>query len=132
MSSPLCRRRASFLVAVAALLALGGCAPTPGVEALRARFVEAGGSCSSWTRVSDPRAREAIRCAEGAVLYSVAGDAERSDIVKTELESNQEIRDRTHIMLSGDDWLIVDRIAVIVKVMPSLHGMIQGRNGANP
>lgn len=132
MSSPLCRRRASILVAVVALLALAGCASTPTVEALRARFVEAGGSCSSWTPVSDPRAREAIRCAEGAVLYSVAGDAERSDIVKTELESNQEIRDRTHIMLSGDDWLIIDRIAVIVKVMPSLHGMIQGRNGANP
>ena len=132
MSSPLYRRKASFFVAVAALLALGGCAPTPGVEALRSRFVEAGGSCSSWTAISDPRAREAIRCAEGAVLYSVAGDAERSDIVKTELEANQKIRDRTHIMLSGDDWLIIDRIAVIVKVMPSLHGMIQGRNGANP
>ena len=66
------------------------------------------------------------------MLYLFEGDAARSDVVKTELETNADIRARTHIMLSGENWLIIDRIATIVKVMPSLHGIIQGRNGANP
>ncbi|MFM6968604.1 MAG: hypothetical protein ACKOWN_06765 [Microbacteriaceae bacterium] len=102
------------------------------MDDLRSRFVAAGGECSTWTEYSDSRAESVIRCAEGAVLYDVAGDAERSDIVKTELETNANIRGRTHIMLSGETWLIIDRIGVIVRVMPKLHGMIQGRNGANP
>lgn len=126
------RVRARSLAAVTSLLTLAGCTSASDVESLRSQFVEAGGSCSTWTVVAEPRANGAIRCAEGAVLYAVAGDSERSDIVKTELESNDAIRARTHIMLSGDDWLIIDRISVIVRVMPTLHGMIQGRNGANP
>ena len=102
------------------------------MDDIRNRFVAAGGECATWTEFSETRATEAIRCAEGAVLYAVAGDSERSDIVKTELETNADIRARTHIMLSGENWLIIDRIAVIVRVMPTLHGIIQGRNGANP
>jgi hypothetical protein len=60
------------------------------------------------------------------------GDSQRADFVKIALETNTDIRARTHIVLAGEDWPIIDRMAVIVAVMPSLHGIIQGRNGANP
>jgi hypothetical protein len=35
-------------------------------------------------------------------------------------------------MLGAERWIIVDRISVIVTVMPKLGGIIHGRNGANP
>ena len=115
-------------------IALAGCAAdnTSEVDALRSRFTTAGGSCDTWTAVTEPRSVGAISCADGAKVYLFTGDAQRADFVKTELETNTDIRARTHIMLSGENWLIIDRIAVIVAVMPSLHGIIQGRNGANP
>ena len=133
MSSPLSRRRASALVALVALvsLALTGCSGSE-IETVRENFVAAGGSCSEWTALGDSRATDSIECSDGARLYLFPGDAERADFVKTELESNELIRARTHIMLSGENWLVFDRIAVIVHVMPSMHGIIQGRNGANP
>ena len=130
VSSPLLRRRASALVA-AGVLALSGCAGS-GIDTVRDNFVAAGGSCDEWTPLHDPRATDSIECADGARLYLFPGDAERADFVKTELESNDLIRARTHILLSGENWLVFDRIAVIVHVMPHMHGMIQGRNGANP
>lgn len=110
---------------------LSGCAGST-VDSVREKFDKAGGSCESWVALDEPRAIDAITCADGAKVYLFEGDAERSDFVKTELETNADIRSRTHIILSGENWLIIDRIATIVKVMPSLHGIIQGRNGANP
>lgn len=119
-------------LAVGVCVALtSGCAGQSAAT-VRDKFVAAGGSCDSWVDIDESRAIDAIECADGAKLYLFEGDADRSDFVKTELESNTDIRARTHIMLSGENWLIIDRIAVIVHVMPSMHGIIQGRNGANP
>ena len=122
------------MLGIAVSVALAGCAAdnSEGVDALRDRFTAAGGSCDTWTAVTEPRAVGAISCADGAKVYLFTGDAQRADFVKTEIETNTDIRARTHIMLAGENWLIIDRIAVIVTVMPSLHGIIQGRNGANP
>ena len=125
-------RRASAVVAAVTVAVIAGCSSANPIDDVRERFVAAGGSCATWTTIDESRALAAIRCSDGAVLYAVTGDAARADIVKTELETNANIRARTHIMLSGENWLIIDRIAVIVRVMPSLHGIIQGRNGANP
>lgn len=115
-------------------VALAGCAAdnSAGVDALLSRFAAASGSCDTWTAVTESRAVGAISCADGAKVYLFTGDAQRADFVKTELETNTDVRARTHIMLTGENWLIIDRIAVIVAVMPTLHGIIQGRNGANP
>ena len=124
-------RQTIVAVVVAGTLTLAGCAST-GTDSVRDNFVAAGGSCDSWVPLDDPRATESIECAGGARIYVFPGDAERSDFVKTELESNTLVRARTHIMLSGETWLVFDRIGVIVRVMPSMHGIIQGRNGANP
>ena len=110
---------------------VGGCS-AQSVDSVREKFVAAGGSCETWAHLDDSRALDAITCSDGAQLYLFDGDAGRSDFVKSELESNTNIRARTHIILSGENWLIIDRIAVIVRVMPTLHGIIQGRNGANP
>jgi len=71
------------------------------------------------------------RCG-GAVLMVFGETADRADFIKSELETNPLIRDRTHIILSKDTWLVLDTLASIVRVMPELGGMISGRNGANP
>jgi hypothetical protein len=67
----------------------------------------------------------------GAVLHTVESDIDRSAIVDYYLESER-VRARTHVMLGAERWIIVDKIATIVVVMPQLGGIIQGRNGANP
>lgn len=116
---------------MAPLITLAGCA-SPGIDGIVEKFVDAGGMCTTQTPLEEPLAVDAVECADGAHIYLFTGDDQRSTFVKTELETNADIRARTHIMLSGENWLIIDRIAVIVQVMPSLHGIIQGRNGANP
>ena len=126
-------RRCVVGVLVSALV-LSGCSETTSVEldGLRERFVAAGGSCASWTAVSAPGSLAAQTCAEGAVLMVFDDTANRADFIKSELETNLLIRDRTHVILSKDTWLVLDTIASIVRVMPALGGMISGRNGANP
>lgn len=126
-------RRGVVGVLVSALL-LSGCSATiPGkLDDLRERFIAAGRSCASWTAVSAPGSLAAQNCAEGAVLMVFDDTADRADYIKTELETNRLIRERTHIILSKDDWLVLDTIASIVQVMPALGGTISGRNGANP
>jgi ribosomal silencing factor RsfS len=57
---------------------------------------------------------------------------DRADFIKSELETNEQIRARTHVIVSEDTWLVIDTLAVIVRVMPPMGGMISGRNGANP
>lgn len=118
-------------LALAGVIALTGCTSASAHD-IRQLFSDAGGECASWTEVVDTRAVDALVCSAGAKIYLFDDDAERADFVKTELESNTDIRSRTHIMLSGENWLIIDRIATIVRVMPRMHGIIQGRNGANP
>lgn len=118
-------------LAVAPLVTLAGCA-SPGINGIIEKFVDAGGPCATSSPLEEPLAVAAVECNQGARLYLFTGDDQRSTFVKTELETNADIRARTHIVLSGENWLIIDRIAVIVQVMPSLHGIIQGRNGANP
>ena len=119
-------------------LSLTGCAgvDTERLDTIRQEFVTGGGSCDSWTEVDEPRSRGALVCESGARIYVFESDAERSDFVKTELETNTDIRARTHIILSGNDWLVIDRLPVIVHLLGTmgrkLGGMIQGRNGANP
>jgi len=124
------RVTAGFLI-----LALTGCAssapPADTVEQLRERFVAAGGDCTVATPFDLTRAAESIRCANGAKLHTVDSDADRSALVDYYLESDS-VRARTHIMLGAERWIIVDKIATIVTVMPELGGIIQGRNGANP
>ena len=120
-----------LVLAVAPIVALAGCA-SPEIEGIVEKFVDAGGPCATSSSFVEPLAVAAVECSAGARLYLFTGDDQRSTFVKTELETNADIRARTHIMLSGENWLIIDRIAVIVQVMPSLHGISQGRNGANP
>ena len=123
------------LVAGVLVLTLSGCAsPTPPsetVDELRERFVAAGGECAEPTRFDLEPATESLQCSSGAVLHTVASDADRSAIVDHYLESDS-VRARTHIMLGAERWIIVDEISTIVIVMPKLGGIIQGRNGANP
>ncbi len=127
-----------FLLVAVLLVGLSGCATVdePGLANLRAEFVDGGGTCSTWTPIDEPRSHGAVLCDFGAKLYLFGNDSERSDFVKTELETNGDIRSRTHIMLSGETWLVIDRIPVIVHLLGTmgrkLGGMIQGRNGANP
>jgi hypothetical protein len=115
-------------------LLLSGCSTAaPGeLDELRARFIAAGGTCSTWSAVSEPGAVAARVCAEGAVLMVFADTVDRADFIKSELETNEQIRARTHIIVSKDEWLVIDSLAVIVRVLPALGGMISGRNGANP
>jgi hypothetical protein len=124
-----------WLVAGVLVLALSGCAsqttPAETVDELRERFVAAGGECDEATPFDREPATESLQCSSGAVLHTVASDADRSAIVAYYLESDS-VRDRTHIMLGAERWIIVDEIATIVVVMPKLGGIIQGRNGANP
>ena len=123
------------LVAGVLVLALSGCAspttPSETVDELRERFVAAGGECADATAFDLEQATESLQCSSGAVLHTVASDADRSAIVDYYLESDS-VRERTHIMLGAERWIIVDTISVIVTVMPTLGGIIQGRNGANP
>jgi hypothetical protein len=101
------------------------------IDELRAQFVAAGGDCADATAFEFDAALESIRCANGAVLHTVKSDIDRSAIVDYYLESER-VRARTHVMLGAERWIIVDKIATIVTVMPKLGGIIQGRNGANP
>ncbi|MFZ4505040.1 MAG: hypothetical protein ACOYNK_01595 [Microbacteriaceae bacterium] len=101
------------------------------IDELRAQFIAAGGDCADATAFELDAALESIRCVNGAVLHTVESDADRSAIVDYYLESER-VRARTHVMLGAERWIIVDKIATIVTVMPKLGGIIQGRNGANP
>jgi hypothetical protein len=102
------------------------------LDDLRERLVAAGGECSDWTTLEKPLALDAKTCAEGATLAVFESTEDRADFIKSELETNVQIRARTHIIVSKDEWLIIDTLAVIVRVMPAMGGMISGRNGANP
>jgi uncharacterized membrane protein YukC len=102
------------------------------LDDLRERFVAAGGECSDWVSLEKPLALGANTCAEGAALIVFESTEDRADFIKSELETNDQIRARTHIIVSKDEWLVIDSLAVIVRVMPALGGMISGRNGANP
>jgi len=73
-----------------------------------------------------------MTCAEGAVLMVFNSTSDRADFIKHELETNQFIRERTHVIVSKDTWLVIDTLAVVVRVWPEMSGMISGRNGANP
>lgn len=122
---------ASLLVSA---FVFAGCA-SPGSTALaelRERFIAAGGMCTAMTTIEEPYATDAARCAEGATLVVFASTQDRADFIKSELETNADIRARTHIMLSKDTWLVIGTLAVIVTVWPDMGGMISGRNGANP
>ena len=123
-----------FVVVAALVAVLAGCAPTvpTALLDLKDEYVADGGMCASWSALSEPRAIAAIECDGGGKIYLFDSDASRSDVVKTELEVNKDIRARTDIMLSGNTWLVIDRIGVIVSLLPQMGGMIQGRNGANP
>lgn len=124
----------SLVLALAGTLALAGCSPSEpaGLTALRNEFVSYGGVCDSWTAITEPRSLGAITCNGGAELFLFDSDSSRSDVVKDQLETNTAIRARTHIMLSGDYWLVIDKIPVIIHLLGRMGGMIQGRNGANP
>jgi hypothetical protein len=126
--------RRGVLGVLAIALLVSGCSATTPVELddLRTRFIAAGGTCSTWSSVSEPGSLAARTCAEGAVLMVFADTVSRADFIKTEIETNSRIRDRTHIILSKDTWLVLDTLASVVRVMPTLGGMISGRNGANP
>jgi hypothetical protein len=126
-------RRGVVGVLVGALLLSGCSATTPAeLDDLRERFVAAGGSCASWSTVSTPGSLAAQTCAEGAVLMVFGDTTDRADFIKSELDTNPLVRDRTHIILSKDTWLVLDTLVSIVRVMPALGGIISGRNGANP
>lgn len=116
------------------MVGLAGCsADSPGqLEDLRERFVAAGGECSAWSPLDEPLVLGAQTCTEGAALIVFESTEDRADFIKSELETNKKIRARTHIIVSKDTWLVIDTLAVIVRVMPRLGGMISGRNGANP
>jgi len=101
------------------------------IDELRAQFIAAGGDCADATAFELDAALESIRCANGAVLHTVESEADRTAIVDYYLESER-VRARTHVMLGAERWIIVDKFATIVTVMPKLGGIIQGRNGANP
>ena len=103
-----------------------------GLAAFRERFVASGGVCKTWEPITEPRSLGALECDGGAKLYLFDSDSSRSDVVKDQLEVNPDIRARTHIMLSGDYWLVIDKIPTIIHLLGRMGGMIQGRNGANP
>ena len=116
---------------------LSGCAAQgtvdeTGLAALREEFVSFGGICKTWEPISEPRSLGALECEGGAKLFLFDSDESRSDVVKDQLEINPDIRARSHIMLSGDYWLVIDRIPTVIHLLGTMGGMIQGRNGANP
>jgi len=118
---------------VCALIVSGCTSPiSTQMVVLRERFIAAGGSCSDWTPLHKSLAREARACSEGATLVVFDSTQDRTDFIKSELETNDQIRARTHIIVSKDEWLVIDTLAVVVRVLPSMGGMISGRNGANP
>jgi len=116
------------------LLVVGGCVSPISQEMvdLRERFVAAGGMCSDGTPLEKPLALAALTCDEGATVVVFNSTKDRADFIKSELETNEKIRARTHVILSKETWLVIDTLAVIVRVMPRMGGMISGRNGANP
>jgi hypothetical protein len=73
-----------------------------------------------------------MTCADGAVLMVFDSTSDRADLIKNELETNRLIRERTHVIVSKDTWLVIDTLAVVVRIWPEMGGMISGRNGANP
>jgi hypothetical protein len=113
---------------------LMGCSTNPAAQLddLRDRFVAAGGECSDWVTLNEPLALGAITCEEGASLVVFESTEDRADFIKSEFETNEQIRARTHIIVSKDEWLVIDTLAVIVRVLPQMGGMLSGRNGANP
>ena len=125
-------RRIALLTAV--LFALTGCTTVPDADLtdLRQRFVDAGGTCDTSTAGHDSDARASMTCADGAVLMVFNSTSDRADFIKNELETNRLIRERTHVIVSKDAWLVIDTLAVVVRVWPEMGGMISGRNGANP
>lgn len=127
-------RLAAISIVCVGVIGLTGCSakPTVYLDSLRERFVAAGGICSDWGPLDAPLAIGAKTCAEGAALVVFESTEDRADFIKSELETNQQIRARTHVILSNDTWLVLDTLASIVRVMPALGGMISGRNGANP
>jgi hypothetical protein len=127
-------RLATISLVCAAAFGLTGCSTNPATQLddLRERFVAAGGECSDWISLEKPLALDAKTCVEGAALVVFESTEDRADFIKSELETNEQIRARTHIIVSKDEWLVIDSLAVIVRVMPALGGMISGRNGANP
>ena len=127
-------RLAAISLVSSVVLGLTGCSADSAAQLddLRERFVAAGGECSDWTSLEKPLALDAKTCAEGAALIVFESTEDRADFIKSELETNDQIRARTHIIVSKDEWLVIDSLAVIVRVMPALGGMISGRNGANP
>ncbi len=127
-------RLAAISIVCVGVIGLTGCSTNPTVQLdnLRERFVAAGGVCSDWGPIDAPLAPAAKTCAEGAALVVFESTEDRADFIKSELETNEQIRARTHVILSNDTWLVLDTLASIVRVMPALGGMISGRNGANP
>lgn len=127
-------RLATISLVSSVLLGLTGCSADSAAQLddLRERFVAAGGECSDWAQLDEPLALGAKTCTEGAALVVFASTEDRADFIKSELETNEQIRARTHIIVSKDTWLVIDTLAVIVRVMPRMGGMISGRNGANP
>ena len=127
-------RLAAISLVCGVAFGLTGCSTNPDAQLddLRERFVAAGGECSDWTSLKKPLALDAKACAEGAALVVFRSTEDRADFIKSELETNEQIRARTHIIVSKDEWLVIDSLAIIVRVMPAMGGMISGRNGANP
>jgi hypothetical protein len=127
-------RLAAISLVGGVMFSLTGCSSDSAAQLddLRERFVAAGGVCSDWAPLGKPLALAAQTCAEGATLVVFNSTEERADFIKSELETNEQIRARTHVIVSEDTWLVIDTLAVIVRVMPPMGGMISGRNGANP
>lgn len=127
-------RLAAISLVGGVMFGLTGCSSDSAAQLddLRERFVAAGGVCSDWTPLGKPLALAAQTCAEGATLVVFNSTEDRADFIKSELETNEQIRARTHVIVSEDTWLVIDTLAVIVRVMPPMGGMISGRNGANP
>jgi len=127
-------RLATISLVCGAAFGLTGCSTdsAPQLDDLRERFVAAGGECSDWISLEKPLALGAKTCTEGAILVVFESTEDRADFIKSELETNEQIRARTHIIVSKDEWLVIDSLADIVRVMPAMGGMISGRNGANP
>lgn len=127
-------RLAAISLVCGVVFGITGCSAdsTVQLDDLRVGFVAAGGECSDWAPLEKPLALGAKTCAEGAVLAVFESSEDRADFIKSELETNEQIRARTHIIVSKEEWLIIDTLAVIVRIMPRLGGMISGRNGANP
>ncbi|MDP4586341.1 MAG: hypothetical protein NWS64_03460, partial [Microbacteriaceae bacterium] len=98
-------------VIVSALLLSGCSATTPAqLDDLRARFIAAGGTCTDWTLIDEPYAEAAATCAEGSTLVVFTTTQNRADFIKKEIETNDRIRARTHVIVSEDTWLVIDTL----------------------